>query len=226
MLADPAWPHSNRNSPASMSAELHAYDRLFSPLAVNRLMIRNRIVMAPMGNLGMADAGGRPNAKMIAYFAERATGGVGLITSGLVPTSRRVDPTVDYSGGFPRIDNEHHTMAGWRDLAENVPSYGARFFVQLSPGLGRVGSPECLSRSWRLPVSASWNPNYHVPLIPCRLLTDRACRSIISDIGQATANAKESGIDGVYLHGHEGYLLEQFANPAFNHRRFGRYADH
>jgi 2-enoate reductase len=29
----------------------------------------------------------------------------------------------------------------------------------------------------------------------------------------------------VYLHGHEGYLLEQMTNPAFNRRRLGRYAD-
>ena len=29
----------------------------------------------------------------------------------------------------------------------------------------------------------------------------------------------------MYVHGHEGYLLEQMANPAFNRRKFGRYAD-
>ena len=42
---------------------------------------------------------------------------------------------------------------------------------------------------------------------------------------KAAADAKACQIDGVYLHGHEGYLLEQFANPAFNRRRLGRYAN-
>ncbi len=220
-----AWPQARPVQPAEMSAGLYPYDRLFAPITVNRLTIPNRIVMGPMGNLGMADTEGRPSEKMIAYFAERAKGGVGLITSGLVPVSSRVDPTVKYSGTFPRLGNGRHAMAGWRDLAETVHAHGAKFFVQLSAGLGRVGSPECLPRDWRLPISASWNPNYYEPRVPCRPLTDRECRRIVSEMGQAAADARECGIDGVYLHGHEGYLLEQFANPAFNRRRFGRYAD-
>jgi len=208
-----------------MSARLQPYDHLFSPIAVNQLTICNRIVMGPMGNLGMADADGRPTAKMIAYFAERAKGGAGLITSGLVPVSPGIDPAVPHSGAFPQLGGTRDALSGWRDLAEAVHAYGASFFAQLSAGLGRVGSPQCLPSAWRLPVSASWNRNYYVPQVPCRPLTDRQCRRIVLDMGQAAANARECGIDGVYLHGHEGYLLEQFANPAFNRRRFGRYAD-
>ena len=33
------------------------------------------------------------------------------------------------------------------------------------------------------------------------------------------------GIDGVYLHGHEGYLLDQLTSPAFNRRKLGKYTD-
>ena len=32
---------------------------------------------------------------------------------------------------------------------------------------------------------------------------------------------KRWGLDGIYLHGHEGYLLEQMTNPAFNRRQMG-----
>ncbi len=208
-----------------MSAGLFPYDRLFTPITVNRLTIPNRIIMGPMGNLGMADAAGRPTEKMIAYFAARARGGAGLITSGLVPVSHRIDPTVKYSGTFPRLDNGRHVMAGWRDLTDTIHAHGAKFFVQLSAGLGRVGSPESLPGDWRLPISASWNPNFYLPRVPCRPLSDRETRRIVRAMGQAAADAKACGIDGVYLHGHEGYLLEQFANPAFNRRMFGRYAD-
>ena len=45
-------------------------------------------------------------------------------------------------------------------------------------------------------------------------------------MGQASADAKACNIDGVYLHGHEGYLLEQMTNPAFNRRKIGRYANY
>jgi 2-enoate reductase len=48
---------------------------------------------------------------------------------------------------------------------------------------------------------------------------------IIKNAGQAAADAKALLIDGVYLHGHEGYLLEQMVNPAFNRRKLGRFAN-
>ncbi|HSR35022.1 MAG TPA: FAD-dependent oxidoreductase, partial [Anaerolineae bacterium] len=116
-------------------------------------------------------------------------------------------------------------LAGWRDLVERIHAYGTRFFIQLSPGAGRVGSPECVKKRWRLPVSSSWNPSFYIPQIPCRPLANHECRKLVRATGQAAADAQFCGIDGVYLHGHEGYLLEQFANSAFNRRKWGRYAD-
>jgi len=211
-----------------MIGDLYPYDHLFSSIAINRLEMRNRIVMGPMGNVSMADETGRPSAKMIAYFAARARGGVGLIISGLVPVSPGADPTIVQRDGLtflPRIDGSRSVVAGWRDLTEGVHAHGARFFIQLTAGLGRVGSPECVSKRWRLPVSASWNPSFYIPRIPCRPLTGWECRRIVRAAGQAATDAQACGIDGIHLHGHEGYLLEQFANPAFNRRRFGRYSD-
>jgi 2-enoate reductase len=211
-----------------MTKELWPYQKLFSPIRVNRLTIKNRIVMAPMGNVSMAEETGRPSAKMVEYFAARAKGGCGLITSGLVPISHGVDPTVTELGDlsyFPRIDRSRSAFAGWRDIAERCHAQGARFFIQLTAGLGRVGSPECLINKKKLPVSASWNPNFYMPVLPCRPLTDGQAKRIIANAGQAAADAKAATIDGVYLHGHEGYLLEQMTNPAFNRRRLGAFAD-
>lgn len=165
-----------------MSAELYPYPHLFRPIQVNGVKIRNRIVMGPMGNICMADERGRPSAKMIAYFVARAKGGVGLITSGLVPVSHGVDPSVTEPGNlsyFPRIDRSRTNYVGWRILAENCHAHGARFFIQLTSGLGRVGSPECLVRKYHLPISSYWNPNFYIPEVPCRPLTNRECWKII-----------------------------------------------
>lgn len=211
-----------------MTKELYPYEKLFSPIKVNSITIKNRIVMGPMGNISMAEEMGRPSIKMIKYFAERAKGGVGLITTGLVPVSHYIDPTVTEKGDrsyFPRIDKSRTVFAGWRDIAESVHAYGAKIFIQLTPGLGRVGSPECLIKKFKLPVSASWNPNFYIPNIPCRPLTNRELYKIIKNAGQAAADAKAALMDGVYLHGHEGYLLEQLTNPAFNRRKWGKFSD-
>jgi len=212
----------------NMSGKLHPYNSLFSPVQINRLKIKNRIVMAPMGNISMSEETGRPGTKMIQYFTERAKGGVGLITSGLVPVSHDIDNTVTEMGDrsyFPRIDKSRSSFSSWRVLAEKCHGYGAAFFIQLTPGLGRVGSPECLINKKKLPLSASWNPNYYIPNIPCKPISDGQAKRIIRNAGQAAADAKSLLIDGVYLHGHEGYLLEQMTNPAFNRRKTGRFAD-
>lgn len=213
---------------ARMTRELYPYDRLFSPIKINRLTIKNRIVMAPMGNIDMCEETGRPNDMMLQYFFARAKGGCGLITTGLIPVSHGIDTTVTELDGltyFPRIDRSRTVMPGWRDLAQGVHAYGSRIFVQLTAGLGRVGNPQCLITQKKFPVSASFLPNYYIPAIPCMRLSDRKLRRIVANIGQAAADAHAMGIDGVYLHGHEGYLIEQLSNPAFNHRKLGRYAD-
>ncbi len=211
-----------------MTKELYPYDAIFTPIEINKIKIKNRLVMAPMGNISMIDETGRPNDQMIDYFVERAKGGVGLITTGLVPISQGIDPTVEEPGGlsyFPRIDRSRSVFAGWRDLAAGVHSHGAKIFIQLTPGLGRVGNPQCLLTLKKLPRSASWNPNFYMPDIPSAPLSDRQIKNIVSKAGQAAADAKAANIDGVYLHGHEGYLLDQLTNPAFNRRKIGRYAN-
>ena len=213
---------------ARMTQELYPYDKLFSPIQINRLKVKNRLVMAPMGNCQMAEETGRPNDKMLQYFFARAEGGIGLLTTGLIPISHHIDSTVTEKGNFsyfPRIDGTRTNHMGWRDLAQGVHARGSRIFIQLTPGLGRVGAPTCLLNKYQLPVSASINPNFYLPEVPCRPLIDFECDKIIRNAGQAALDAKVMGMDGVYLHGHEGYLLDQLTSPAFNRRKAGKYAD-
>lgn len=218
-----------RLSSGAMTKELYPYQALFSPIQVNKTMIKNRVVMGPMGNLNMCEESGRPNDKMLQYFFARAKGGTGLLTTGLIPVSHGIDPTVtevDDLSLFPRIDHARTVFAGWRDLAQGVHAYGSKIFIQITPGLGRVGPPTCVMTKHQIPVSASVNPSFYIPQLPCIPLTDANLKKIVKNCGQAAADAKEMGLDGIYLHGHEGYLLEQMTNPAFNRRKMGRYKDY
>lgn len=212
-----------------MTKNLYPYDKMFSPIQVNRLTLKNRLVMAPMGNISMCDETGRPNEKMLKYFEERARGGVGLITTGLIPVSYGIDKSLIELGEltyFPRIDRSRTAFAPWRDLASMCHAHGSHIFIQLTPGLGRVGNPQCLTNQLKLPRSASFNPNWYMKDVPCLRLTDMSLNKIIKRIGQGAADAKVCNLDGVYLHGHEGYLLEQITNPAFNHRKLGKFANY
>lgn len=209
-----------------MTNNLYPYKRLFEPIQINSIRIKNRIVMGPMGNINMADQTGRPSNKMIQYFAERAKGGTGLISSGLVHVSQKWDKTLEEREGyslFPRILGPRTYLPGWRAIAQAVHAYGSHFFIQLSAGMGRVGSPECLITRHRFPISASLNPNFYAKECPCLPIRGRKLKKIVKAFGEASLHAKAVGIDGVYLHGHEGYLLEQMTNPAYNRRKLGRY---
>ncbi len=211
-----------------MTSELYPYTSIFSPIQVNRTTIKNRVVMGPMGNLQMAEESGRPNDKMLQYFFARAKGGVGLLTTGLIPISHGVDPTVTEpraTSTFPRIDGTRTVLAGWRDLAQGVHAYGSKIFIQVTPGLGRVGPPQCVLNEMKFPKSASMNPNFYMPALPCLPLTGLQLKKIIKNAGQAAADSLECGLDGIYLHGHEGYLLDQMTSPAFNRRSLGKYSD-
>ena len=129
-----------RMSSGEMTKELYPYQALFSPIQVNKTMIKNRVVMGPMGNLNMCEESGRPNDKMLQYFFARAKGGTGLLTTGLIPVSHGIDPTVtevDDLSLFPRIDHARTVFAGWRDLAQGVHAYGSKIFIQITPGLGK-----------------------------------------------------------------------------------------
>jgi 2-enoate reductase len=204
------------------------FEKLFEPGRIGKCKLMNRIIMAPMGNVNMADPAGRPLDKMIEYFIERAKGGTGLLITGLVPVSYGIDPTVSEDNDtsyFPRIDGTSRTrLSGWRDLTAGVRPYGSKIFIQLTAGLGRVGSPEPALKG-KILRSSSWNRNFYVPQIPHAPLSDRSIKKIVQNFGQCAANAKSAGFDGVQIHGHEGYLMDQLTSDPWNRRRFGRYRD-
>jgi len=212
-----------------MTDTLAPYTALFEPITINTMKLKNRIVMGPMGNVNMADEMGRPSQKMIAYYLERAKGGVGLITTGMVPVDMDADPSygdLDSTSIFPRIDTHRTTYSGWKAIIEGCHAYGTKFFIQLAPGMGRVGNPECLTKKWKLPISSSWNSNWYIPQIPCRPITDWEVDRLIRKTGQAAIDCKALGADGVYLHGHSGYLIEQMTDTAYNRRLIGKYKDY
>lgn len=211
-----------------IKGDLFPHNSLFQPIEINSIKVKNRIIMGPMGNINMADETGKPSEKMIAYYLERAKGGVGLITTGMTPVSMD-DPSfgdTDATGIFPRIDGHRSSYSGWREIIEGCHAYNTKFFVQLSPGMGRVGNPECLTKKLKLPVSSSWQKNWYIPQIPCKPLTDIKIKNIIKKTAQVSSDCKSLGVDGIYLHGHSGYLIEQMTDTAYNRRRLGKYTNY
>lgn len=191
------------------------YKKLFEPVKIGSLEIKNRFAMAPMGPLGLADAEGGFNQRGIEYYTARARGGTGLIITGVT----FVDNIVE-EHGMPNVPCSTHNPVQFirtsREMTERIHAYDSKVFLQLSGGFGRVTIPTNLGEY--PPVAPS--PIKHRWLDKtCRELTIEEIKSIVKKFGDGAFNAKRAGFDGVQIHAvHEGYLIDQFAISFFNHR--------
>jgi 2-enoate reductase len=186
------------------------FRKLLEPIKIGRVEIKNRVAMAPMGIVGLLNPDGSLGQRAIDYYIERARGGVGLIITSLF----KVENEIDYFKGIPLIISPE-TMSPFAELAEAVHALGAKIFVQLTAGFGRVISPRRLSGQ---PVSASPVPYYWKPEITCRELKTAEIKKLVKSFGIAAQILAPAGIDGIELHGHEGYLFDQFTTSIWNKR--------
>jgi 2-enoate reductase len=186
------------------------FKNLFEPIQIGPVEIKNRIAMAPMEILGLLNPDGSPGPRAIDYYVERAKGGVGLIITGLF----RVNDEMEiFHPGIPIVTRA--CIAPFGELAEALHSLGTKIFVQLTAGLGRVAHPAKLISD---PVSASAIPNYWISEKICRALSTAEVEKLARSFGDAAEMLAAAGIDGVELHGHEGYLFDQFATAIWNKR--------
>ena len=105
--------------------------KLFEPGNIGVMKVKNRIVMAPMGLGAMAEADANWTERVREFYIARARGGVGLITTGLVFVSSKLEPAAArihlnlYSDSH--LDSLHR-------MVEGVHKYGAK---ESSPGRPR-----------------------------------------------------------------------------------------
>lgn len=188
---------------------------LFQPLRIGNVEIKNRISMSPMDIYGLSTSDGGFSERAIDYYVERAKGGVGLIITGLVKVENEIEHF--YLPSDPCATHKpFHFIATASELTERIHAYGAKIFLQLTAGFGRVGSPSYIAGQ---PVAPSAVPNYWEPEVTCRELTTQEVETIVKKFGEAAKIAVKCGFDGVEIHAlHEGYLLDQFAVAFFNKR--------
>ena len=73
-----------------------------------------------------------------------------------------------------------------------------------------------------VPISASDNPAFFRPQVRCRPLKTEEVEQLVASFGEAARIVAEAGIDGIEVHGHEGYIIDQFTTALWN-RRTDRY---
>lgn len=179
--------------------------RLFTPIKVGRLELKNRIIMPPM--IDRLATHGAPNDAVKDFYTARARGGVALIvlTPGIVDISMASPIQLGiYDDSF---------IPGLKQFTDLIHSCGGLMGIQLMH-LGRQGG-EIKRYKPVAPSPIPLTPKDEVP----RELTTGEVEGLVEKFAEAARRARDAGFDMVELHGCHGYLLSSFLSPLTNQRR-------
>lgn len=189
---------------------------LFTPIALGKIQLKNRIVMAPMTRCRAN--GNVANQLMAEYYGMRAAAGL-IITEGTSPSPNGL--------GYARQPGlcSAEQVAGWQLVTNRVHQAGGHIFVQLMhtgrvshPANMQAGSkiiaPSALAAPGDMWTDSSGMQPYPVPAE----MSETDIRQAIAEFAQGAKNAVEAGFDGIELHAANGYLIDQFLNSASNRR--------
>ncbi|MBI5063223.1 MAG: NADH:flavin oxidoreductase [Desulfatitalea sp.] len=174
--------------------------KLFEPLTINGMTLRNRIVMAPMQlRLGL----GNPRAR--SFYLARAAGGAGAI----IMCGTSVDLLVD-DAAWGRAGGVARFVADMRAFTDEIRAAGTRIGIQLWHGnQWPAGNGGPMPGAERVAPSATAEG---------RALTLAEIQAITAKFAAAAATAQKAGMDFVEVHGAHGYLVCQFFSGADNQR--------
>ena len=205
--------------------------KLFERGNIGTMSLKNRIVMDAINNqMATPTEPGSLNQRAIDFYVARAKGGVGLIKTQCIHINTGLEPSI----GDATVNSER--CVGWlNDLAEAVHDYGAKICVQLTPGAGRNFAPKPGVPHGGLigpsPIPSFRNFDGKLPRIgpgryPARSekpvvvreLSVEEVEQIVKDYEFSAKIIRQADIDAIEIHGHSGYLLDQFLTPLWNKR--------
>lgn len=192
--------------------------RLFSPLKIKSVKLRNRIAVSPMCMYSSED--GFSNNWHLVHLGSRAVGGAGLIISEAAAVSPEARITPDDLGIWK---DEHIT--GLKEITSFAEAQGAVMGIQLahagrkasttSPWKGGTSITE-EKGGWQTvaPSPIPFNKKDTVPL----QLDESGINKVIDEFRSAAKRALKAGFKVVEIHAAHGYLLHEFLSPLSNER--------
>ncbi|MHA1306160.1 MAG: oxidoreductase [Candidatus Heimdallarchaeota archaeon] len=181
--------------------------KLFEPIKINNVEIKNRIVMPGM-ETNFGDGKGGITEKNIKYFEERAKGGTGLI----IFEATFFDKKGRGTERMASIEDDNK-IPGLRKIAKAVKQHGATTLVQLY----HAGIQSTAFIGGDKIVGPSDVPSVLTGVIPVPL-TKKMIKKLIKEAAKACFRIQRAGFDGVEVHAGHGYLLNQFFSPKYNKR--------
>jgi 2,4-dienoyl-CoA reductase-like NADH-dependent reductase (Old Yellow Enzyme family)/thioredoxin reductase len=209
------------------------HPHLLAPGQIGPLALRNRIVLAPMGDR-LANDDGTVSERQTAYLEARARGGAALI---LVGSASVAYPEGSYAPCQTAISDDRF-VAGLAHLADRVHLHDAKIAAQLVhdganslldiaegrpmlvPSIPPRLRPDALSAMvTEAELAAMTRPFMSArAALDYRVATEDDLAWVVERFADAATRAEAAGFDGVEIHAGHGYLLDSFLSPALNQR--------
>jgi 2,4-dienoyl-CoA reductase-like NADH-dependent reductase (Old Yellow Enzyme family) len=192
--------------------------KLFTPLRLRGIELKNRIAVSPMCEYSASD--GHPTNWHMVHLGSRAVGGAALVFTEATGVSAvgRISP------GDTGIYMDCH-VDSWRPIVDFIREQGSIAGIQLAHAgrkastavPWRGGAPVAIADGGWTPVAPSAIPfaaGYTVP----KELTVGEIDQVVADFEAAARRALQAGFDVVEIHSAHGYLLHEFLSPLTNRR--------
>ncbi|TQV78218.1 NADPH-dependent 2,4-dienoyl-CoA reductase [Exilibacterium tricleocarpae] len=185
-----------------MTSNQSPYPQLMAPLDLGFTTLRNRSIMGSM-HTGLEEAE-NGHARMAAFFAERARGGVALIVTGGFGPNKRAATHEHTKSLKTEADAKDHQV-----ITKAVHEAGGKICMQILH-TGRYAFNEN-------PIAPS---AIQAPINPFKpsAATEEEIEQQIQDFVDTSVLAQKAGYDGVEIMGSEGYFLNQFLAARTNQR--------
>lgn len=193
-------------------------NNLFTPITLGKVILKNRIAMAPMTRC-RADNEHNPTPLMAQYYQQRANAGL-IITEGTSPS-----PDGEGYARTPGIYTAKQ-QAGWKTITDAVHQAQGKIFLQMMH-VGRIAhplnkdknaetvAPSAIKAAGQMYTDQEGLLDNTMP----RALETNEISTVIHQYQQATKSAIDCGFDGVELHAANGYLPMQFLSSNSNQRK-------
>lgn len=189
------------------------YHKLFEPLKIGNLQLKNKVMYAAMFPAGYCDSEEISDNNAIEYYVERAKGGVGLICTG---TLEGITQFKGYGPIHTPFDMKNGNLyRQYSKMLNRIHTYGTKMFASIG---------YCYTRSFfadfypGTPIAPSPCPNLWNPNVMHREITTEEVEQMVKDVGTMAAYCKFLGFDGVELMAYGSYTIDTFLTKEFNQR--------
>ena len=183
---------------------------IFSPLQFRKLHVKNRLLRSSIAGT-FDDYNGHGTNARINWEEKFAKGGIGAIISSYVPVMVRGRILTRYA----MIDDDDK-LPFWREVGKRIHGYDCRFIMQLSHS-GRQQDMGGVENLFKKALSSTSKEDFFHG-IQAQAMTPAEIGDVVEHFAQGARRAREAGLDGVELHGANGYLITQFLSSGINDR--------